>query len=183
MDTSDAELIERFRRGGQSALAQLAARWNEKAYALAYRLTLDADAAAEIRQLAMLRVYEGAAKFNGRAAFSTWLYRVVVNLCRDRRRRQRSGERVLRRLPAVLSRRRARQPSPAEASESAELSRRVADAVASLPRPMREVVVMRHYHGLPFGEIAEIVDVPVTTVKSRMVQGLRLLREWLEDVS
>ena len=183
MDATDADLIGRFRSGDQDAFARLVARWQDKAYALAYRLTLDADESEDIRQTAFLRAYRALDTFKDRAAFSTWLYRVVLNLCRDRQRLRLIRERALSRSRAPDNGETRLPPSPGRAIERAETSRRVAGAVASLPRPMREVVIMRHYESLPFTRIAEIVEAPVSTVKSRMAQGLRLLREQLEDVA
>jgi RNA polymerase sigma-70 factor (ECF subfamily) len=146
---------------------------------LAYRLTRDAHAADDIRQSAFLRAYERLGDFNGRAAFSTWLYRIAVNLCRDWQRSSQAQERVLQVARRAPRESRAAARPPAEESEAA---RCVAQAVQALPAAFREVVVMRHYLELSFAEIAEIVEAPVSTVKSRMTRGLRLLRESLEDV-
>ncbi len=182
MDATDRELIDRFRGGDRGAFAGLVVRWDRKAYALAYRLTQDAEAAEDIRQAAFVRAYEGLGRFNGQASFSTWLYRIVVNLSRDRRRSRRKRDAALRATVEGRSRRRPDPPSPAAVCEHQETSRRVAVAVANLPVDIREVVVMRHYQGLRFAEIAEVVGAPESTVKSRMGRGLRLLRDALEEV-
>ncbi len=181
MEATDAELIGRFRGGDKDAFARLASRWDEKAYALAYRLTLNDAESADIKQAAMLRAYQGLGDFNGRATFSTWLYRVVVNLCRDSRRSRAAHEGATRRAVFDLDRR-VREPSPGAARERSETSRRVAEAVEALPLAIREVVIMRHYQNLAFSEVAEIVNAPVSTVKSRMARGLRLLQDELEDL-
>ena len=182
IDPDDAELISRFQRGDARAFATLARRWSRRAYALAYRLTQDANESEDIRQTALLRAHQRLCDFNGRASFSTWLYRVVLNLCHDRLRSRRAADEALRRAKDIRPGVRRVQPSPLADSEISETARRVADAVKALPSPLREVVVMRHYQDLRFAEIAEIVEAPVTTVKSRMNQGLRLLRKSLKDV-
>ncbi len=181
MDVTDAELVGRFQRGDREAFARLTARWQDRAYARAYRLTVDADEADDITQSAMLRAYKGLAGFNGRSSFSTWLHRVVVNLCRDRQRAVKRRESTIRVVSE--SRRGGPQiaPPPDEAGERDDMGRTVALAVAALPEDMREAVVLKYYQGLKFVEVAEIVEAPISTVKSRLARGLVLLRETLEN--
>jgi len=176
MDLPDEELALRFQRGDASAFEAMVARWNEPILQLATRLTGDLEEAKDVRQMALLKTYQGLAHFEGRARFSTWIYRVVLNLCRDKKRnaavrtralegsvREREGDYVLEETGFHVARDR-------------ELARIVAEAVLELPAAEREVVVLRHYHELAFPAIAEILGSPVTTVKSRMTRGLSLLR-------
>lgn len=176
MDLLDEELVLRFRGGDESAFEAMVARWNEPILQLATRLTGDLEEAKDVRQMALLKTYQGLAQFEGRARFSTWIYRVVLNLCRDRKRnaaartravegslRERDGDYVLEETGFHVARDR-------------EVARIVAQAVLELPPSEREVVVLRHYHDLAFPAIAEILGSPVTTVKSRMTRGLTLLR-------
>ncbi len=181
MDVTDAELVGRFQRGDREAFTRLTARWQDRAYALAYRLTVDADEADDITQSAILCAYRGLAGFNGRSSFSTWFHRVVVNLCRDRQRALRQRESTIR---VVSESRRGdphSAPPPEEAGERHDLSGTVARAVAALPEDVREAVVLKYYQGLKFVEVAEIVEAPISTVKSRLARGLVLLREALEN--
>ncbi len=179
MEPTDDELIGRFRRGDGGAFDRLVARWDRRVLGFAYRLTRDVEEAQDIRQAVFLRTYRALESFNGHARFSTWIHQVTLNLCRDRARSIESQER------ALAGGARAREPetgvlpSPLETSERNELSRVVATAIAALPEAEREVVVLRHYQGLAFPEIAEILDAPVSTVKSRMSQGLTHLRDRL----
>ena len=182
MGTTDKELVDRCRRGDIGSFARLAARWDGKAYALAYRLTQDAASAEDIKQTALLRAYERLGEFNGRAAFSTWLFTIVVNLCRDLHRSLVVREKASARAGLAKSNGCAAAPVAGVASERQETADRVAAAVRSLPPGAREVVIMRHYMNLPFAEIAEVLNAPVSTVKTRMGRGLTLLRESLEDV-
>jgi RNA polymerase sigma-70 factor (ECF subfamily) len=175
MDLPDEELVLRFQGGDESAFEAMVARWNEPILQLATRLTGDLEEAKDVRQMALLKTYQGIRSFEGRARFSTWIYRVVLNLCRDRKRgadararveaavREREGDYLLEETGFHLARDR-------------ELAQIVARAVLELPSSEREVVVLRHYHELPFPTIAEILGAPVTTVKSRMSRGLDLLR-------
>lgn len=176
MDLPDEELALRFQGGDGSAFEAMVARWNEPILQLATRLMGDLEEAKDIRQMALLKTYQGLAQFEGRARFSTWIYRVVLNLCRDRKRnsavrtrtleasvREREGDYVLEETGFHVARDR-------------EVAHIVARAVLELPASEREVVVLRHYHELAFPVIAEILGAPVTTVKSRMTRGLSLLR-------
>jgi RNA polymerase sigma-70 factor (ECF subfamily) len=176
MQPTDEELVLRFQGGDEDAFESMVARWNEPILQLATRLTGDLEEAKDVRQMALLKTYQGLERFEGRARFSTWIYRVVLNLCRDKKRgsdvrtrafegavRERDGDYVLQETGFHLARDR-------------ELAGIVARAVLALPAAEREVVVLRHYHDLAFPAIAEILGSPVTTVKSRMTRGLELLR-------
>lgn len=176
MEPTDEELVLRFQAGDESAFETMVARWNEPVLQLATRLTGDLEEAKDVRQMALLRIYQSLRGFEGRARVSTWVWRVVLNLCRDKKRnaavrsrtleasvREREGDYVLEETGFHVARDR-------------ELAGIVAKAVLELPAPEREVVVLRHYHDLAFPAIAEILGSPVTTVKSRMTRGLTLLR-------
>ncbi len=178
---SDEHLVRRFQSGDEKAFEELVVRWNPSVLGLAFRMVGDLDGARDVRQLAWIQTYRGLERFEGRARFSTWIYRIVLNLCHDRRRNQaRRGK-----AEELFRSRRDRAvspPTPAEENAERELARRVARAVVSLPPREREVVVLRQYHDLPFPAIAEILDAPVTTVKSRMARGLELLRTRLAQL-
>jgi RNA polymerase sigma-70 factor (ECF subfamily) len=175
MDLPDEELVLRFQGGDGSAFEAMVARWNEPILQLATRLTGDLEEAKDVRQMALLKTYQGIGSFEGRSRFSTWIYRVVLNLCRDRRR----GQEVRTRVEASVREKEGDyllEETGFHVARDRELAQIVARAVLELPASEREVVVLRHYHDLPFPTIAEILGSPVTTVKSRMTRGLSLLR-------
>jgi RNA polymerase sigma-70 factor (ECF subfamily) len=176
MDASDEDLVRRFQDGDETAFEAMVSRWNGPILELATRLTGDPEEAKDLRQMALLKTYQGLHAFQGRARFSTWIYRVVLNLCRDRAR----GGEARTRLFERHARRQDGEPVLSETgfhvARDQEVARLVSRAVLALPAREREVVVLRHYHELPFPAIAEIVGSPVTTVKSRMTRGLELLR-------
>jgi RNA polymerase sigma-70 factor (ECF subfamily) len=178
---ADEELVRRFRAGDEQAFDLLVARWSAPIFRLACRLTGERDAADDVRQMALLQLYRGLNGFEERARLSTWLQRVVVNLCTDRRRAAALGQRSTDTLEAeawVAP----DAPTPGESCANGELAALVARAVLALPVAERVVVVLRHYHDLPFPEIAAIVGAPVSTVKSRMAKGLRSLRVRLPEL-
>lgn len=178
---SDEELIRRFQAGESSALDGLVRRWNLRALTLSLRLLGSREDAEDVSQRALLRVSEHLDSFRGASRFGTWFYRVVVNLCRDRARagshlraalEERSG-----RIGAGLE---SSPPRPFEILSARERARAIAFAVADLPAREREIVVLRHYHDQSFVRIAEILDLPVTTVKSRMTKALETLAARLQ---
>jgi RNA polymerase sigma-70 factor (ECF subfamily) len=179
MEPSDEELIRRFRHGDERAFEDLAQRWDAAILRLAYRLTGDLEEARDVRQMALVKTYRALPAFNGHARPTTWLYRVVLNLCRDRHRRSAARRRM---LDAAAGHAGAEVDDAAPGVERGEVARRVAEAIAGLPAREREVVVLRHYHDLPFAGIAELVGAPVTTVKSRMLRALEHLRARLKDL-
>jgi RNA polymerase sigma-70 factor (ECF subfamily) len=175
MESSDEDLVLRFQGGDESAFEAMVTRWNGPILELATRLTGDLEEAKDVRQMALIKTYQGLRFFEGRARFSTWIYRVVLNLCRDKKRSTAVRERV---LGAVRENENdyVLEETGFHLARDKELSRIVAQAVLALPPAEREVVVLRHYHDLAFPAIAEVLGSPVTTVKSRMTRGLTLLR-------
>jgi len=176
MKTTDRKLIDKFLNGDQEAFELIVERWERKTLNLAYRLTSDMEEALDIRQLAFIKVYTKLSSFNGRAELSTWLYRIVINLCRDRLRARKARDCAMRKIAIHPE-----APIVECASEQKETARIVAKAVASLPEAEREAVVLRHYHNRSFPEIAAIVGSNPSTVKSRMARGLKNLRAILKE--
>jgi RNA polymerase sigma-70 factor (ECF subfamily) len=122
--------------------------------------------------------------FKGQDKFSSWLYRITLNLCRDWMRRERRAPIVAvpeGTDPIDLADDRA---SPVESVEDLvarrEMSRAVARAMAELPEEQRAAILLKEYHGLTFQEIADMLDCPLSTVKTRLYQGLSVLRRRLE---
>ncbi len=182
MDVPDSQLIADAQAGDNAAMSLLAQRWQGRAYALAYRLTLDRSDAEDIRQQAFLRVQRAIHRFTDQATFSTWLYRIVLNLCRDHGRSKQTRSRAMQ-VVGERSEVCGKGLGDTSLPEQHETNRRIADAMGLLPTVIHEIVIMRHYQGLKFTQIAEILDLPVSTVKSRMTVGLRLLRAQLEDIA
>jgi RNA polymerase sigma-70 factor (ECF subfamily) len=163
---------------------QLVTRWERPIYALAYRTLGREEDARDVVQEAFLRAYRGLKGFKGEAKFSSWLYRITLNLCRDWMRKERRAPivQVPEGTDAVdLADERA---SPVESVETLvarrEMSRAVARAMAELPEEQRAAILLKEYHGLTFQEIAEMLGCPLSTVKTRLYQGLSVLRRRLE---
>jgi RNA polymerase sigma-70 factor (ECF subfamily) len=183
MTRTDEELVARSRSGDLESFNQLIVRWERPIYALAYRVIGREDDARDVCQEAFLRAFRALPGFKGQAKFSSWLYRITLNLCRDWIRRHR-------RAPV------SQMPEDADALELAaerggvetiedlaarrEMTALVEDAMSRLPEEQRTAIILKEYHGMTFQEIADLQGCPLSTVKTRLYQGLTVLRRDLE---
>ena len=180
MAPSDEELVERFQNGESSAFDVLVRRWERKVQGAIYRLVGPGEDVRHLAQETLLKAYRGLGTFKKEARFSSWLYQIALNVCRDRMRRGRGKSYVsFDELAETGVAGSDVGPSALELIEARDLSRRVAAAVAALPEEQRQVVVLKEYQGLTFLEIAEALDVPLSTVKTRLYRGLGQLRQQL----
>jgi RNA polymerase sigma-70 factor, ECF subfamily len=138
--------------------------------------------ARDVAQETFLRAFRALGGFKGQAKFSSWLYRITLNLCRDWIRRERRAP-MAQAPEGVDIIELAAETEPAEPIEELvarrQLGRAVARAMATLPEEQRTAIVLKEYHGLTFQEIADLLDCPLSTVKTRMYQGLAVLRREL----
>jgi len=162
------------------AFARLLHRWEEPIRRLCTRMTGDLDRGDDLKQETFLRLFQGRKAYQATSRFSTYLWRIALNLCYDELRRQQRRRQFLRDdldpqaedsvvLPAADG------PGPdlrAVQSEEGELVRR---ALLKLPENYRAVIVLRHYHDLKLAEIAEVLGIPKGTVNSRMAEALARL--------
>lgn len=182
MGPTDEELVEAFQRGDSSAFEALVHRWDRKIHGAIYRVVGSDEEARDLCQEAFFKAYRGLGRFKKEARFSSWLYQIALNACRDRLRRLRHRAHVS--LDDIEDGSDGRftvaGPTALEMVESRERSSAIAGAIAALPPEQREVIVLKEYEGLTFPEIAEILEIPVSTVKTRMYRGLGQLRARLE---
>jgi RNA polymerase sigma-70 factor, ECF subfamily len=166
------QLIKRCRRGDRIAQRQLYERYHRTVYRLAARMVGPGDG-ADLTQEIFLRVFAGIARFEGKSAFATWLYRVATNEClRHLGRRLRKPER--------LSEEPICQAASAEhALEQADL---LGQALSQLDGPLRAVFLLREAEGLSYAEIARVLGVRPGTVASQLSRARALLRIYLEQV-
>lgn len=177
MGRSDEELIEACQAGESSAYDVLVGRWEDRIRGACWRLLGSQDEARDVAQEAFLKAYRALPGFKREARFSSWLYQIAVNLCRDRLRRRRTRATVsLDELEAAGPVLVEARPGAQEALIRDDLALAVRRAIAALPAEQREVVILKEYQGLTFLEIAQALDVPVSTVKTRLYRGLGQLR-------
>ena len=181
MGPTDEELVDAFQGGDLAAFDVLVYRWDRKIQAAIYRIMGTEEEARDICQEAFLRAYRALGSFKREARFSSWVYQIALNLCRDRMRRNRGRTVVsLDELEEAGNGLMQKGPNPLDLVEAGDVSRVVANAVAALPAEQREVIVLKEYQDLTFVEIAEILGVPLSTVKTRLYRGLGQLRHRLE---
>ena len=184
MTLTDEELVARAKAGDLDSFNQLVSRWERPIYALAYRTLGREEDARDVVQEAFLRAYRGLKGFKGEAKFSSWLYRITLNLCRDWIRRERRAPIV--QVPEgtdpveLADERVQTSESVEDLVARREMSDAVAKAMAELPEEQRTAIMLKEYHGLTFQEIAGMLDCPLSTVKTRLYQGLSVLRRRLE---
>jgi RNA polymerase sigma-70 factor (ECF subfamily) len=158
-------------------------RWERPIYALAYRVIGREEDARDVCQETFLRAFRALPGFKGQAKFSSWLYRIALNLCRDWIRRQRRTRTV--QMPEGVDLiELASEQGPVESIEDLvarrQMSGTVAEAMEQLPDEQRTAIILKEYHGLTFQEIADLQVCPLSTVKTRLYQGLSVLRRHLE---
>jgi RNA polymerase sigma-70 factor (ECF subfamily) len=182
MTWTDEELVARSIRGDAESFNQLILRWERPIYALAYRTIGREEDARDLVQETFLRAFRALPGFRGQAKFSSWLYRIALNLCRDWIRRERRAP-VVQAPEGVDLLDMAAAAEPSEAIEDLvarrDTTRLVEALMANLPAEQRTAIILKEYHGLTFQEIAELMGCPLSTVKTRLYQGLTVLRREL----
>ncbi|MBO4620208.1 MAG: sigma-70 family RNA polymerase sigma factor [Victivallales bacterium] len=189
---TDLELVQKFQREhDQSAFDQLVERHSDRAFQLAYSILQNRQDAEEVVQDAFIRIYRSLGNFRGDSQFSTWMYRIVVNLCNNKFRWNKvRGANCTISIDAPLSNAEgdddlrlelpSSDASPNEQAEFADLRERLEKAMATLPESYRTAVMLRNVQQLDYEEIAKILDCAVGTVKSRINRGRELLRQALK---
>jgi RNA polymerase sigma-70 factor (ECF subfamily) len=183
MTLTDEELVALSVQGDHDSFNELVHRWERPIYALAYRTIGREDDARDVCQETFLRAFRALPAFRGDAKFSSWLYRITINLCRDWVRRQRRSPTVQVGEDVDLSELAAAQ-GPTESIEDLvarrDLSQQVERAMAALSADQRTAIVLKEYHGMTFQEIATVLGCPLSTVKTRLYQGMTTLRRELD---
>ena len=189
---TDAEVIERAKHGDHAAFRVLVERYQGRAYGLALRVLRNEEQARDAVQDAFLKVYGSLARFEGRSGFYTWLYRLVMNVCLDMKRRDRSSRHVEweeERAVEIAQGAEALAPGasesdrqgPAAELERSELREAMTRAIEALPEDARRTLELREIDGLSYAEIAKAVGVPKGTVMSRLFYARRRVRATLVE--
>lgn len=176
--STDIELIDRFIAGDQDAFNALMRAHEDRVFAIALRMMRNRDAALDATQETFLTLYRKADRFHRKSAFTTWLYRVTINTCYDQLRKQKRTRADA--LPET-------NDPPDRHSEDelagAELRPDLAAALAALSEDFRTAVVLSDFEGNSLEVVAEILEVPIGTVKSRLFRGRRILAQKLGNLS
>lgn len=185
----DAEVVARCREGDREAFARLVAKYQDRVFNACLRVCGHRDDAADLTQEAFLRALASIERFGDRAGFYTWVFRIAMNLAIDRgRRRKRHGERSLdnpgRRDTGggYALRIESRTPPPSHGLDQEEQQAAVAAALERLEPDHRAVIVLRDIEDCDYAEIAEVLEIPIGTVKSRLFRARVALRELLAPI-
>ncbi|MBD3288336.1 sigma-70 family RNA polymerase sigma factor [candidate division KSB1 bacterium] len=176
---TDSQLIEKYLSGDISSFNTLVWRWEKKIYNFSYRFLGDAETSKDITQKVFIRLYKNLDKLKDRSKFSSWIYQITANLCRDelkssKRKRALSIESINETHKNLVE---DENFQPDEEVNQMQLRSLIKDALQSIPEEQRIVIIMKEYQGLKFVEIAEALGEPLNTVKSRMYYGLNALRK------
>jgi RNA polymerase sigma-70 factor (ECF subfamily) len=184
-DLTDEQLVELAVSRDSEAFGEIVKRWERKIFALCFGMLGREDDARDAAQETFIAAYRNLANFRGEAKVSSWLHRIAVNQCLTVKRRAKtrseeylddddgSEERV---FVAPL------HHSPSRKAEQAERLKLVRNAVSSLPTDLRQVIVMKEFEEMTFQEISDTLEIPLSTVKSRLYTALKQLRMKLERV-
>ena len=178
-DLADEQLVELAVGSDQEAFGEIVRRWERKIFALCFGMLGREDEARDATQETFIAAYRNLARFRGEAKVSSWLHRSAVNQCLTVKRRAKTrsedylddgagkSEQVFIAPPSF---------SPGSEAEQTERLRVVRQAVSSLPTDLRQVVVMKEFEEMTFQEISETLELPLSTVKSRLYTALKQLR-------
>ncbi|MBZ5537446.1 MAG: sigma-70 family RNA polymerase sigma factor [Acidobacteriia bacterium] len=187
---SDGELVHRAGKGDVAAFNVLVRKWEKPLYNFALRLTGHRDDALDLAQDAFLKAYNQLHQLQGADKFSRWLFKIALNLFYSAKRGSHEGQTIsldeevgnglnlLDALPPGSL----KNPAGSDALVfERERARGVRRAIAQLVPDQRAAIILKIYYGMKFEEIAEVVDCPVSTVKSRLYAAMEILQETLKD--
>jgi RNA polymerase sigma-70 factor (ECF subfamily) len=177
MEFDERELIERCRLGDDTAFAELVDRYKDLVFGLIYRMVPDRGQADDLSQEVFLKVHRGLPYFRGEARLSTWIFRIVQNVCAQAR----SGRRPDESLDAAPGAAPRREPGSVDGAFGAIEDRdRLDKALAQLPPNYRLLVIAHYVRGVQYQSLAEALNLPLGTVKTHLYRAKRRLRELLE---
>jgi len=186
MELDDDQIIARILAGETDAFNHLVRRWERPIYALSLRMLGHDEDARDVCQETFLAAFRNLRKFRGDSKFSSWLYRIALNACHSRLRKQGvATEHSIDHQDDDGYRYDIADPAAEHLVDRLHRDERasmVRKALQALPVEMRQVIIMKEYEELTFAEIAEILQVPISTIKSRLYTGLQQMRIRLEKV-
>lgn len=181
MADDETQLIERAKAGDGAAAAEIVERFQHRIYTLCVRLLGNRDDAEELTQETLVKALTGLERFDGRASLSTWLHRIATNACYSRMRSDKVRTRGRVAWPEIGEPTAASRVQRSDAGVDASQRRRdVAAALEGLQSEHRVVLVLRDVQGLEYEQLAEVLGVPVGTIKSRLFRARVALREAIE---
>jgi RNA polymerase sigma-70 factor (ECF subfamily) len=183
VETDDGALIERCRNGDVAAFEPLVAKYRDRVWRLAFNVLRDREEAWDVAQEAFIKAWQALPSFRGQSAFYTWLFRIAMNVATDRGRQRAARGRAFgtERVADEDWERTMIDPAegPDDAARRAEERERIALALTALPEHHRTIIMLSDLDGLSYREIAEVLDIPMGTVMSRLHNARKRLRDVL----
>ena len=185
-DIDEARLIRRLRRRDERAFTEMVRAYQDRVFALCIRMLGDRAEAEDVSQEVFVTVFKSIDSFRGDARFSTWLYRVTANHCKNRikylaRRHHRSKQDIDDTRETDIARPMTDpHPRPDRAAEGAQMERIIRAALTEIDEDHRVVIILRDIEQLSYGEIAEILEVAEGTVKSRLFRARAALKQRID---
>ena len=185
MNMMEARLVSLARDGERDAFAELVDLYKGKLFHLAYRMLSNRQEAEDVVQDTFMRAYQHLDRYDAAHKFSTWIYRIATNLCIDRLRRKKAAYSLDADVTdgdgldgySVLH---ANDPTPEQELILSERQKLVRRAMEALPVKYKSAMTLKYYQDLSLQEISDILDIPVSTVKTRIHRGRDYLRRKLE---
>lgn len=182
-DLTDEQIVKIAVSDDPNAFGEVVKRWERKIFALCYGMLRREDEAKDATQDAFIAAYKNLSRFRGDSKVSSWLHRIAVNQCLTRKRREKtrsesffddseSAEEKVFTAPSDLS--------PSKLTEKQETMRAVRQAVQALPPDLKQIVIMKEFEEMTFQQISDTMEIPLSTVKSRLYTALKQLRMKLE---
>jgi RNA polymerase sigma-70 factor (ECF subfamily) len=179
MEFDEHELVERCRSGDDTAFAELVTRYKDLVYGLIYRMIPDRSAVDDLAQDVFLKVHRGLPYFRGEARLSTWMFRIVQNVCVQWQTDRRRDLPVDKQRPDGPPRNEA--GSKDAAFDKLETRDRLQKALSQLPPNYRVLIAAHYLRGVQYEALAEALNIPLGTVKTHLYRAKRRLRELLEE--
>ncbi|MBR5153039.1 MAG: sigma-70 family RNA polymerase sigma factor [Clostridia bacterium] len=181
------ELVLRAKEGDVSAFETLIEEYQKRIFAIAYRMILNPDDAADLTQEVIVKIFKNLDKFQGNSKFSTWVYRIATNTCLDELKKTKNkntyslDKEIETEEGSLIGELPDKGPTPEQAAEKKAVQNAVRIAIGRLNPEHKKVIVLRDLQGLSYEEIAEIVDCSVGTVKSRISRARENLKKILSE--
>lgn len=178
MENEDKFLVEQYQLGKNDAFNELIKKYQDVIYRQCYQFTYNVDDAIDLTQEVFLRAYKSLNSFKGRSNFSTWLYRIAYNACKDYLRNKKSCVEAENAYLEYNSDKDL-QNSPSELTEEKELIDEIRKAMRMLSPQARNAIILKYFEGLDYQSIADILGCGINTVKTNISKGIRMLRNIL----
>lgn len=187
MNEGESSVVKRAINGDEKAYAEILARYKGPIYGLILRMVRNKEEAEDLVQEAFIKAFNALPTFNEEFAFSTWLYKIAVNNCIDFFRKKRLStfpldKPILSKDGEIKREFSDSSSSPEHRMLSSERSNMIDHAIYALPEKYRMVIVLRHKEDRSYEEIAEILDIPLGTVKARIFRAREMLKRKLKNL-